>query len=150
MLFGSSPALIDHRLWYTIGNETRGDLLLCPKETSVLDTVARHSVAHRGQLERLHTPRSGIPNGRLMMEAASKVGPSFHNAGTGFALQVPSIKDTQDPFVCEGHHGVDLLLIGHVPWRQRAMATHTAFIVPHRLHFGPGLGRTPSRAGTQL
>jgi hypothetical protein len=70
MLFGSSPALIDNRLWYTIGNETRGYLLLCPKETSVLDTVAQHSVAQRGQLERLHTPRSGIPNGRLMIEAA--------------------------------------------------------------------------------
>src|SRR5678816_3675603 len=30
------------------------------------------------------------------------------------------------------------------------MAKHTAFIVPHRLNFGPGFGRTPSRAGKQL
>ena len=30
------------------------------------------------------------------------------------------------------------------------MAKHTAFIVPHRLNFGPGFGRTPSRAGKQI
>src|SRR5262249_57029069 len=30
------------------------------------------------------------------------------------------------------------------------MAQHTAFIVPHRLNFGSGFGRTPSRAGKQL
>ena len=85
-----------------------------------------------------------------MMEATEKVGPSFRNAGNGLDLQVTSITETPDTLWYECPHVVEILLIGHVPWCQREMTTHTAFILPHRVHGGPGCAGPPPSAGKEI
>jgi hypothetical protein len=81
-----------------------------------------------------------------MVQATSKVGSICGNASQGFALQGASITEQHGPFGCEGHHRVPRGLLWYVPWGQRIMSTYTAFLVPHRLHVGPGLVGTASRA----
>jgi hypothetical protein len=68
-LFGYAPSGMDHSRWSTIDDEPRGDPLFRPQANRPLAPVAPHGCEPRDQLERFHSPRRGLPQGRLMIEA---------------------------------------------------------------------------------
>jgi hypothetical protein len=93
LLFCETPALSDDALWHTLRHETTGHPLFGSEENSVLRTSAGYGGAPRGQGQRLHLPRIRVQEGRLRIEATSKICPSGGKARTGFDLQVASIKE---------------------------------------------------------
>jgi hypothetical protein len=79
---------MDEALGHTLRHETTSHPLFGSEENSGLRPLAHYGGEPRGEGQRLPRPSNRGPEGRLMIEATSKIRPSGGNASKGFALTV--------------------------------------------------------------
>ena len=150
VLPGFSPPFVHAHRWNTGDNEPRRALIVCSTDDSVLSHVALDSVQARDKRQGPQRPSNRFIDVRLLIAATEKIGAGCGHVRQRLDFTIPSIPEKQEAFLCEGHAGIDLLLIWNVPRRQGAMINATPFIVPYGLHCGTSFCGTPARAWQEV
>ncbi len=80
---GSSPAVIDDRLWPTRGHQTRGHPLGGPEEARFLNEMTLGGLEDPEQINRGQRADTRLKEARLVSAAAEKIGLGSRNTGQG-------------------------------------------------------------------
>src|SRR5215813_11785622 len=70
-----------------------------------------------------------------MIEATEEIRLGGSDTGEGLELEIAQIKQKQGATAGQGHHGVDIFIIGDVPGDEGEVGKRMAFVLPDKLDF---------------